>query len=95
MSDTIELLEAIGADASMRHASAEELAHKLVQSQASAALIAAVASGDSAELAAELGHKPMYTPQSSQTGHEDDELDRDADEPPLPQPTPDDGSPQT
>jgi hypothetical protein len=90
MQDTIELLEAIGRDASLRHASADELTNMLAQAQASEALTAAVASGDSSRLAEELGHKPMYSPQSSQTGHEDDELD-DADEDPYPAPDPDDG----
>ncbi len=90
MQDTIELLEAIGRDASLRHASADELTTMLAQAQASEALTAAVASGDSSRLAEELGHKPMYSPQSSQTGHEDDELD-DADEDPHPAPDPDDG----
>ena len=92
MSDTIELLEAIGRDASLRHASAEELTNMLAQAQAPEALTAAVASGDSSGLAEELGHKPMYSPQSSQTGHEE-ELDPDADEGPQQDPVPDDGEP--
>jgi hypothetical protein len=73
MSDTIELLETIGRDASLRHASAEELTAQLEQVQASTALKAAVASGDSSRLSEELGHKPMRTPQASQTGLEDEE----------------------
>jgi len=78
MSDTIELLEAIGSNASLRHASPEALAGVLRQSQASDGLTAAVASGDSSHLADELGHKPMYLPQVSQVpGHEDDELEND------------------
>ncbi|MFC4525567.1 hypothetical protein ISN76_00300 [Dyella halodurans] len=89
MQDTIELLEAIGRDASLRHASADELTSMLAQAQAPEALTAAVASGDSSRLAEELGHKPMYSPQSSQTGHEDDELD-DADEDPHPAQDPED-----
>jgi hypothetical protein len=73
MSDTIELLAAIGQNATLRYASAEELAATLEQAQASAALTAAVASGDSSRLAEEFGHKVMQHPQSSQTGHEDEE----------------------
>ncbi|MHA6204869.1 hypothetical protein ACXU4B_10625 [Dyella soli] len=79
MADTIEWLEAIGRDASLRHAPADELKSKLEQAQASAALTAAVATGDSSRLAQELGHKPMYSPQSSQTGHEEAEPEDDAD----------------
>lgn len=63
MSDTIELLNAIGQDASLRHASTEDLVSALEQAQASDALKAAVSAGDCSLLAAELGHKPMYEPQ--------------------------------
>jgi hypothetical protein len=75
MSNTIELLETIGRDASLRHASSEELTDLLQQSQASVALMAAVAAGDSSLLADELGHKANYQPQSIQTtpGHEEEE----------------------
>jgi hypothetical protein len=67
MLDTIELLEAIGRDASLRHASTEELTNMLEQAQASVALTAAAASGDSSRLSEELGRKAMFTPQISQT----------------------------
>jgi hypothetical protein len=77
MSDTIELLEAIGRDASLRHASADELARVLQQSQASDALTAAVVAGDSSLLAVELGNKINYDPQASQTCIEEDETDQD------------------
>ena len=71
--DTIELLEAIGKDASLRHASVAELTNVLEQAQASGALTAAVVSGDSARLSEEFGHKPMHAPQVSQApGHDDD-----------------------
>lgn len=74
MSDTIELLETIGSDASLRHASSEALSDVLQQAQASAALTAAVVSGDSTLLFAELGHKVNLEPQATQTsGYEDDE----------------------
>lgn len=84
MSDTIDLLVAIGQDASLRHASAEELASVLERAQASEVLTAAVASGDSTRLSQELGQKPMYTPQISQApGHEDDEPGHEQDDEPL------------
>lgn len=85
MADTIELLEAIGRDASLRYASAEELAHRLVQENASEGLTAAVALGDCSPLFAELGPKPMNAPQISQApAREDDEPEEeenDLDEP--------------
>ncbi|APG06435.1 hypothetical protein BJI69_08170 [Luteibacter rhizovicinus DSM 16549] len=76
MSDTIELLEAIGRDASLRHASSEHLANVLQESQASAGLTAAVASGDSSLLSEELGHKHMDLPQIVQVpGHDEDDME--------------------
>ena len=97
MTDTIDLLEAIGSDASLRHASAEELTKALEQVQASEALTAAVASGDHAQLSKELGNKPMKAPQSTQTGHEGDgdgddhDHDHDHDHKPHKPPAPDHG----
>jgi hypothetical protein len=95
MSDTIELLEAIGRNASLRHACAEELAPILEQAKASEALKSAIAAGDSSLLASELGHKPNRTPQiSNAPGHEEDEpgRDRDGDKPRHP-PEPDHRTP--
>jgi hypothetical protein len=66
MLDTIEMLEAIGRNASLRHASTDDLTEALQQAQASAALTSAVASGDSSKLFAELGYKLMRQPQVSQ-----------------------------
>jgi hypothetical protein len=80
MTDTIELLEAIGRDASLRHASTEDLAGILLELHASEALTAAVASGDSSLLAGEFGHDANYQPQAIQTpGHEEDETDEEDD----------------
>lgn len=80
MSDTIELLNTIGQDASLRHASAEQLAHTLEQVNASDAFKAAAVSGDTTRLSEELGHGPMHVVQHSQTpGHEEDEPDNDDD----------------
>jgi hypothetical protein len=59
MTDTIELLETIGANASLRRASAEELAHALEQAGATDVLKAAAKAGDSSLLSGEFGHKPM------------------------------------
>lgn len=93
MSNTIELLEAIGNDASLRHAAGNELTHRLHQLGASEALMAAASSGKSAALYAELGHVPMQQPQITHTpGHEDDEAeDGDLESPPMP--TPGQGNP--
>lgn len=89
MSDTIELLEAIGNDASLRHASANELATRLEQLGASEALKAAVSSGDSSHLSSELGHRLMQKPQVSQApGQEDDEPGQDGDGDPHHAPAP-------
>lgn len=78
MSDTIELLEAIGSDASLRHATAEELTGVLQQAKASEALTAAVATGDRSLLAAELGENINVTPQATQTpSHEEGETEPD------------------
>lgn len=86
MTDTIELLEAIGRDASLRHASAEELGKILENSQASAALTAAVVFGDSSRLTQEFGQKQMEPPNSSQgLPGEDEEPDQEeGEEPPSP-----------
>jgi hypothetical protein len=78
MSDTIELLEAIGRDASLRHASSEELTTILQQAKASEALTAAVASGDSTLLCMELGHNTNAAPQATQTpSHDEKEPNQD------------------
>jgi len=57
MSNTIELLERIGQDASLRHASQENLAQALNALNASEGLKVAAASGDKSRLGEELGHK--------------------------------------
>ncbi len=66
MLDTIELLETIGRDASLRHASAHDLSAVLEKANASKALTAAVATGESSELFAELGYKIMQVPMVNQ-----------------------------
>lgn len=64
MSKTIELLERIGQDASLRHASREDLAQTLGELDASEGLKVAAASGDQSGLIQELGpkHHPMLPP---------------------------------
>lgn len=94
MPDTIELLEAIGRDASLRRAPADELEARLAQANASAALKAAAASGDASLLLAELGQKPMYAPQSSQTAQEEGDMLPAEDDPAQLPPAPDPGTSQ-
>lgn len=90
MSDTIDLLETIGRNASLRHASAEELSNMLELAQASKALMSAAVRGDSSLLSAELGNKPMQAPQITQSpGHEDDESEQDVEDEPDYSPAPD------
>lgn len=78
MKDTIELLEAIGRDASLRHASPEELAKTLEQAAVTDALKAAVAAGDGAPLSEEFGDRHQVSNQSSQgTWRKEDEDEDD------------------
>ncbi|UGB37172.1 hypothetical protein [Frateuria soli] len=87
MTDTIDLLETIGCDSSLRHASAEELARVLEQAKAPEALKAAVAAGDSSMLSAALGQpQPFQAPQITQMpAHEEEPLEEE----PLDIPAPD------
>jgi hypothetical protein len=73
MRDTVELLEAIGRDATLRHASPEELARVLEAAEASEGLRVLVAQGDATALTEELGLVQMHVEHQSQTGgHEGD-----------------------
>lgn len=83
MTDTMDWLEAIGQDATLRHASADELNATLEAAEASEALMAAVASGDSGWLSQELGKRVMHVTQSSQTFPEGDEPEREDEGEPL------------
>jgi hypothetical protein len=86
MTDTIDWLESIGSDASLRHASTEELTNLLEQAQASEALMAAVASGDGAQLSAEFGQLPNQAPQMIQSpAHEEEEEGEEPLETPAPE----------
>ncbi|HWU77649.1 MAG TPA: hypothetical protein VN043_14185 [Rhodanobacter sp.] len=62
MSNTIELLEAIGRDASLRHATGKDLSQALHGMQASEALKQAAISGDDAHLVKELGQRDIKNP---------------------------------
>jgi hypothetical protein len=60
MSNTLELLETIGRDASLRYASTGELASLLERAQASEALTAAVVSGDKTRLSVDFADWPSW-----------------------------------
>lgn len=79
MTNTIELLEAIGRDASLRRASAEDLSQALVALKASEALKLAVIEGDAGYLAQELGHRDIQTTNSVNNGFGDGSDDGDGD----------------
>lgn len=88
MSNTVELLETIGSDASLRHASAPDLARTLAGMQATRGLRQAVASGDITPLEEELGDRGMQTLDSPvQSGFEEgNEDDKDFDDAAPPKP---------
>lgn len=80
MTNTIELLETIGRDASLRHASGESLSHALNGMHASEALKQAAISGDGSHLQQELGHGGMKDPNhvsNNVGGGQDEDLDID------------------
>ena len=79
MSNTIELLEAIGKDASLRHASREGQAQALSGRQASEWLLRAARSGDSGQLTPELGHRDTKANNHVNQApcHRDDDVDHE------------------
>lgn len=83
MMDTIDLLEAIGSDASLRHLSGDELARRLEDMPASDALKNAAAKGESSALFAELGAEKQEPPQVIQIDpfRKDKELEPDEEQP--------------
>lgn len=89
MTDMIDLLEAIGQDASLRHASAEALTHALVQAQASERLTAAVAFGESSHLFEEFGPtRDASMHSSTRPAHEEEPDEEQPVEIPVPGKTP-------
>lgn len=85
MTDTIELLETIGRDASLRYASADQLGVALASAQASDGLRLAATSGDGAQLRAELNIQQVpQVPQSHLPGYGDDGDREDEVRPPAP-----------
>lgn len=89
MTDTIELLEAIGRDASLRHASPYDLEQALAEMGASEGLKMAAASSDSDPLKQEFGSRLNGATQVNQNPNDggcdivedddfnEDQLDRD------------------
>lgn len=67
MTDTIELLEAIGQNASLRHASSQALTAALEDAKASQALTTAISTGDTSHLSREFGDIDLFPPQVIQT----------------------------
>lgn len=67
MSNTIELLETIGSDASLRYTSSENLTRVLIAQQASEGLKQAVCLGDKSHLVQELGPRTDPLPPNSPT----------------------------
>ncbi|MGF6495600.1 hypothetical protein ABIE56_003799 [Luteibacter sp. 621] len=73
MRDTVELLEAIGRDASLRRATPEALKRALDEAGASPALHALAIDGDTTAITEELGLVQMHVEHMTQTGgHEGD-----------------------
>lgn len=66
MLDAIQMLEAIGSDASLRYASPTELRKALQAVQAPEVLTTAIISGDTSGLVKALGKTIMFVPQATQ-----------------------------
>ena len=91
MSNTIQLLETIGKNADLRHASSEHLARALAELDASESLKRAAASRDGNHLARELSFSHLQIPNNinqycpdeefePEPGREDQDLPRDDDD---------------
>lgn len=86
MTNTIDLLESIGQDASLRHASSANLATALSERDASDALKQAAMTGDNASLTRELGASDAnHASNVHAPAHEDDEQSDEADDADEPQ----------
>ncbi len=84
MHDTIDMLEAIGQDASLRYADGETLVTDTTLGAASEALRAAILSGHRAELLAELGAQPMQAMQGTQMPQREEDPDQEEGDEPTP-----------
>lgn len=85
MHDTIDMLEAIGQDASLRYAEGETLANHGAIETASEALKSAILRGSRADLCAELGLQPMQSTQITQMpGREEEDPDQEEGDEPTP-----------
>jgi hypothetical protein len=83
MTSTIELLETIGKDASLRHAAGAELVRALDEMDASPDLKMAAVSGDSRHLARELGHRENqvnHNPSNGGCGGDGDDMESEPDQ---------------
>jgi hypothetical protein len=84
MHDTIDMLEAIGQDASLRYADGEALAtHGAIES-ASEALKSAILLGSRADLLVELGLQPMQATQIMQMPQREEDPDQEEGDEPTP-----------
>ena len=81
MAKTIELLETIGKDATLRHASASDLENLLDDMRASDELKRAALMGDIAPIKLELGEKSMGVNDTPINGGCDEEEGEGAEEP--------------
>lgn len=84
MHDTIDMLEAIGQDASLRHADSETLVANIALGAASEALKTAILRGSRAELLAELGEQPMQAMQGIQMPQREEDPDQEEGDEPTP-----------
>lgn len=80
MSSVIEFLERLGADALLRHASQEEVADALAESQVESAMGAAIIAQSTAELYALLDVRPMFQVMNNPGREEEEEEDDDEEE---------------
>lgn len=87
MTDTIDLLDAIGQDATLRHASQDDLVRALESAGASEALKQAAAKAEKAPLRVELGASGNEPPQIiNAPAHEEEPEEEDTEIPSKPAP---------
>jgi hypothetical protein len=84
MHDTIDMLEAIGQDASLRYADRETLVTDNAIETASEALKSAILLGSRADLLAELGLQPMQATQIMQMPQREEDPDQGEGDEPTP-----------